>query len=201
MYSVRIRNSEKVAVPRISPPAFAPATVFVRRIPKRISGSTCRRSHQPNAASSATDAAMTPIVRPEPQPYVPLWVIAYTSDTSAPVTSTAPRASNDFTLVSRLSSRRRDTSVKSFDALRSEEHTSELQSPDHLVCPLLLEKKNKRPPRRPHRAAARAGAGRGWCYPAAAHRHRRQGDPRQPAPSGPLPTRPSLRRRRTARRS
>src|SRR3990170_555145 len=29
-------------------------------------------------------------------------------------------------------------------ALRSEEHTSELQSPDHLVCRLLLEKKNTR---------------------------------------------------------
>src|SRR3990170_9056051 len=28
-------------------------------------------------------------------------------------------------------------------AFRSEEHTSELQSPDHLVCRLLLEKKNK----------------------------------------------------------
>src|SRR5258708_14954544 len=27
-------------------------------------------------------------------------------------------------------------------AKRSEEHTSELQSPDHLVCRLLLEKKN-----------------------------------------------------------
>src|SRR5258708_31987789 len=27
---------------------------------------------------------------------------------------------------------------------RSEEHTSELQSPDHLVCRLLLEKKNQR---------------------------------------------------------
>src|SRR5258708_21240806 len=26
---------------------------------------------------------------------------------------------------------------------RSEEHTSELQSPDHLVCRLLLEKKNQ----------------------------------------------------------
>src|SRR5258708_13320513 len=26
---------------------------------------------------------------------------------------------------------------------RSEEHTSELQSPDHIVCPLLLEKKTK----------------------------------------------------------
>src|SRR5258708_12476367 len=30
-------------------------------------------------------------------------------------------------------------------AFRSEEHTSELQSPDHLVCRLLLEKK-QRPP-------------------------------------------------------
>src|SRR5207244_10509922 len=29
------------------------------------------------------------------------------------------------------------------DKKRSEEHTSELQSPDHLVCRLLLEKKNK----------------------------------------------------------
>src|SRR5258708_26324579 len=28
-------------------------------------------------------------------------------------------------------------------ALRSEEHTSELQSPDHLVCRLLLEKKKE----------------------------------------------------------
>src|SRR5207244_11322590 len=29
-------------------------------------------------------------------------------------------------------------------AIRSEEHTSELQSPDHLVCRLLLEKKKER---------------------------------------------------------
>src|SRR5258708_29001112 len=29
------------------------------------------------------------------------------------------------------------------DRIRSEEHTSELQSPDHLVCRLLLEKKKK----------------------------------------------------------
>src|SRR5207244_7123890 len=29
-------------------------------------------------------------------------------------------------------------------AARSEEHTSELQSPDHLVCRLLLEKKKER---------------------------------------------------------
>src|SRR5258708_17613439 len=31
------------------------------------------------------------------------------------------------------------------DDARSEEHTSELQSPDHLVCRLLLEKKKKLP--------------------------------------------------------
>src|SRR5258708_28920926 len=31
-----------------------------------------------------------------------------------------------------------------FIAPRSEEHTSELQSPDHLVCRLLLEKKKKK---------------------------------------------------------
>src|SRR5258708_7299201 len=30
------------------------------------------------------------------------------------------------------------------EVFRSEEHTSELQSPDHLVCRLLLEKKNMR---------------------------------------------------------
>src|SRR5258708_20766438 len=29
------------------------------------------------------------------------------------------------------------------DRIRSEEHTSELQSPDHLVCRLLLEKKTR----------------------------------------------------------
>src|SRR5258708_22754868 len=32
---------------------------------------------------------------------------------------------------------------------RSEEHTSELQSPDHLVCRLLLEKKKNHPPNIP----------------------------------------------------
>src|SRR5258708_17408829 len=32
---------------------------------------------------------------------------------------------------------------QSVDLMRSEEHTSELQSPDHLVCRLLLEKKKK----------------------------------------------------------
>src|SRR5258708_30256934 len=37
---------------------------------------------------------------------------------------------------------RRPTAARSWK--RSEEHTSELQSPDHLVCRLLLEKKKKK---------------------------------------------------------
>src|SRR5258708_17753491 len=46
-------------------------------------------------------------------------------------------------------------------AARSEEHTSELQSPDHLVCRLLLEKKKNR---------LSLDAGRPRCYHAAASR-------------------------------
>src|SRR5438552_12147659 len=39
--------------------------------------------------------------------------------------------------------RRRATSASRAPPTRSEEHTSELQSPDHLVCRLLLEKKKQ----------------------------------------------------------
>src|SRR5258708_14687476 len=39
--------------------------------------------------------------------------------------------------------KRRTTSTAITSSRRSEEHTSELQSPDHLVCRLLLEKKKK----------------------------------------------------------
>src|SRR5258708_24477553 len=38
---------------------------------------------------------------------------------------------------------RSDTQLQ-HKAIRSEEHTSELQSPDHLVCRLLLEKKKQK---------------------------------------------------------
>src|SRR5258708_32389184 len=37
----------------------------------------------------------------------------------------------------------RRVGTRPFALARSEEHTSELQSPDHLVCRLLLEKKKK----------------------------------------------------------
>src|SRR5947208_6858352 len=40
-------------------------------------------------------------------------------------------------------STRKNFRKKCTSRARSEEHTSELQSPDHLVCRLLLEKKNE----------------------------------------------------------
>src|SRR5690554_7651410 len=44
---------------------------------------------------------------------------------------------------SKFTTEREKPPVTGIPALRSEEHTSELQSRPHLVCRLLLEKKNK----------------------------------------------------------
>src|SRR2546427_2368381 len=43
-----------------------------------------------------------------------------------------------------LPGRNRDSQIQSRGGLRSEEHTSELQSQSNIVCRLLLEKKKKR---------------------------------------------------------
>src|SRR5256885_9053016 len=60
------------------------------------------------------------------------------SETSGPIASTPPSRSSAFAFC---------LSVRSADhnclKARSEEHTSELQSPCNLVCRLLLEKKKK----------------------------------------------------------
>ena len=103
MYSVSIRNIEKSAVPRMKPATFAPRTVFVRRIPKRISGSLARFSQSTKPTSSAAEAAKTPIVRAELQPQSLPCVIARTRVVNPPVTRTAPGASKLRTRVSRLS--------------------------------------------------------------------------------------------------
>src|SRR5258708_21752427 len=50
-------------------------------------------------------------------------------------------------------------------APRSEEHTSELQSPDHLVCRLLLEKKNRAPKKISNTPPT-------WTAPKSHHDHR-----------------------------
>src|SRR5947208_6517250 len=58
----------------------------------------------------------------------------------------APRAfhDQDIDFLFRKSRRFHDCLIIEINVPRSEEHTSELQSPDHLVCRLLLEKKKKK---------------------------------------------------------
>src|SRR2546426_8471378 len=55
------------------------------------------------------------------------------------------RALKDPALVTALGAKARQRALEHFrqDRMRSEEHTSELQSPCNLVCRLLLEKKKK----------------------------------------------------------
>src|SRR5258708_14376575 len=52
-----------------------------------------------------------------------------------------PQQSNNGSFVRNYGNRSARISIVAGNAPRSEEHTSELQSPDHLVCRLLLEKK------------------------------------------------------------
>src|SRR5262249_15054134 len=105
MYSVSIRKSENVAVPRMKPATFAPLTVLMRRMPSRISGSEWRCSQTTNPTRSAADATKHEIVTAASQPSWPARVIAYTNKDRPEVTSSAPSASNDFTDASRLSRR------------------------------------------------------------------------------------------------
>src|SRR5258708_24036605 len=58
-------------------------------------------------------------------------------------TCAAPIGFSTFPRIGSLASEQRPTWV-SRAPVRSEEHTSELQSPDQLVCRLLLEKKKQR---------------------------------------------------------
>src|SRR5258708_13240138 len=66
-----------------------------------------------------------------------------------------------------LANLQRDTALAWLDR-RSEEHTSELQSPDHLVCRLLLEKNNR---------AQEVHHGAGCAAPHGRLLHRRQHPP------------------------
>src|SRR5256885_1899931 len=57
---------------------------------------------------------------------------------------TVPLTPSDDALRERRSDPRQPRDLRHVGAVRSEEHTSELQSPCNLVCRLLLEKKKKR---------------------------------------------------------
>ena len=60
----------------MKPATFAPLTVRVWRIPKRISGSGWRSSQATKAASSTREAPNTPSVSAASQPFCPACVIA-----------------------------------------------------------------------------------------------------------------------------
>src|SRR5947208_6187977 len=62
----------------------------------------------------------------------------------------AAAAGHHVTIGSRSQEKGSTAAERARDIVRSEEHTSELQSPDHLVCRLLLEKKKKHHTRNHH---------------------------------------------------
>src|SRR5947208_8064347 len=83
---------------------------------------------------------------PSPVMSPPECACAWLNRKGSPTRNTCPKSSNA-TVGSVIPSQpccigRTDPTVAFDDFGRSEEHTSELQSPDHLVCRLLLEKKN-----------------------------------------------------------
>src|SRR5258708_24397335 len=67
----------------------------------------------------------------------------YTTLFRSPTAATCTQISR-FTATARRPTTISRTSSRCYTSERSEEHTSELQSPDHLVCRLLLEKKKKK---------------------------------------------------------
>src|SRR3989449_8044307 len=79
-------------------------------------------------APGSSDVAVTPDVAGQPALRAPILALTLTGDTLVAVTP------DQFAW--------RDPATRAW-TLRSEEHTSELQSRLHLVCRLLLEKKKK----------------------------------------------------------
>src|SRR5207244_7529780 len=78
-------------------------------------------------------------------PGLPVFDETTTAAAAESYTANAPVASHRLLFISQ-SDHRVDAGRPSYweiSCKRSEEHTSELQSPDHLVCRLLLEKKKK----------------------------------------------------------
>src|SRR5947208_4063202 len=73
-----------------------------------------------------------------------------------------PRSAASPTRASPASSPAAPSSRRSSPVRRSEEHTSELQSPDHLVCRLLLEKKKNSPVRSVRSQPARRCSFASW---------------------------------------
>src|SRR5690348_17418437 len=88
---------------------------------------------------------------------------------------------------------------RSFSKIRSEEHTSELQSPVHLVCRLLLEKKKNYHVGGHQHAAALVGAQGHYLIPFTLFPIAVQGQGSDPVAIDPLIQLPALRDRQSTR--
>src|SRR5258708_21556394 len=96
-----------------------------------------RRRSEAKRSSSPTSLMLPPVGTSEPFCNSPITVSDVTDfpDPLSPTTHSGSGKSVTSLTVMGL--------LQKGSLVRSEEHTSELQSPDHLVCRLLLEKKNK----------------------------------------------------------
>src|SRR5438552_14590871 len=84
------------------------------------------------------------MLRPPPRSTLFPYTTLFRSELSAPPAACAARAGARRGRRADLRNiHGRQRALRPAVTLRSEEHTSELQSPDHLVCRLLLEKKKK----------------------------------------------------------
>src|SRR5207244_11437819 len=84
------------------------------------------------------------MLRPPPRSPLFPYTTLFRSRSAARRESSTPTTSRCSLPSSRRGARPRDLHHAGTVTERSEEHTSELQSPDHLVCRLLLEKKKKK---------------------------------------------------------
>src|SRR5258708_19281093 len=82
------------------------------------------------------------MIRRPPRSTLFPYTTLFRSTRSSTVSETGYNCLNAFHSLSRSHSSAKPSLVAPARVSRSEEHTSELQSPDHLVCRLLLEKKN-----------------------------------------------------------
>src|SRR5207244_9475088 len=98
----------------VSPPSLLLFSFYYHRPPRHLHSFPTRRSSDLASSAMAASSSFEYCWAPAG----PVWDI------------TPPDATTLMTLAPYLN-----------EELRSEEHTSELQSPDHLVCRLLLEKK------------------------------------------------------------
>src|SRR4051794_41298508 len=112
----------------------------------------------PPSARCPLAPLFVPVAAPDPPPFFFLMIPRPPRSTLFPYTTLFR---SGFKIAREAAFPFRSTTSMTFRTFRSEEHTSELQSPVHLVCRLLLEKKKETPHSTTHRQQLR-------CQPVAA---------------------------------